>query len=254
MNTEKLLPRLLSKLTPLMRRLARPEVLGLALRGQSVSTYMGLRQPWLQRQGFRTIVDIGANEGQFAHLARMAFPRAALHCFEPLPESFARLQGRLGNAERVTLHNLALADRSGTSSIIRNPYSPSSSLLEMAPSHVEAFPFTGGGEALPVSVSTLDTALAGERIEEPFLVKIDVQGAEDRVIAGGRSILGRARVVIVETSFEHLYKGQALFGDIHDTMRGLGFAYHGNLDQLSSPEDGRILQGDAIFVRSRSDK
>src|SRR5258706_14772622 len=102
MNTEKLLPRLLSKLRPLMRGLARPEVFGLALRGQSVATYLGLREPWLQRQGFRTIVDVGANEGQFAHLARMAFPQAALHCFEPLPDCFAKLQNQFRNAKGVT--------------------------------------------------------------------------------------------------------------------------------------------------------
>jgi FkbM family methyltransferase len=250
MNTEKLLPRLLSKLSPLLRRFARPEVLSLALRGQSVAMYVGLRQPWLQRLGFQTIVDIGANEGQFARVARMAFPHAALHCFEPLPDCFAKLQGRFGRARRVTIHNVALADRNGTSSIIRSPYSPSSSLLEMAPGHIEAFPFTEGGDPMPVAVLTLDAALAGERIEEPLLVKVDVQGAEDRVIAGGRSVLARARVVIIETSFEPLYKGQALFHDIHEMMRGLQFSYHGNLDQLSSPEDGRVLQGDAIFVRS----
>lgn len=250
MNTVRLIPRLLSRLAPLVRQLARPELLSLALHGQSVTMYMCLRQPWLQRQRFRTILDVGANEGQFARVARMAFQQATLHCFEPLPDCFARLQSRFANVERVSLYNVALADRVETSSILRNPYSPSSSLLEMTPSHVEAFPFTVGGDARPVSVSTLDTVLAGESLDEPLLVKIDVQGAEDRVIAGGRAIIGRARVVIVETSFEHLYKDQVLFHVIHDTMRRLGFSYHGNLDQLSSPKDGRILQGDAIFVRS----
>jgi FkbM family methyltransferase len=250
MNTEKVLRRLLRKLSPFMRRFARVDVISLALRGRSVATYVGLREQWLQRHSFKTIVDIGANEGQFAQVARMAFPEAALHCFEPLPDCFAKLQRLFRDADRVTLHNLALADQGGTGSINRNPYSPSSSLLEMAPSHVEAFPFTRGGDALPVPVSTLDAALNGAGIEEPVLLKIDVQGGEDRVIAGGRSILGRTRVAIVETSFEPLYRGQALFDDIHDTMRVLGFVYHGNLQQLTSPDDGRILQGDSIFVRT----
>jgi hypothetical protein len=47
-----------------------------------------------------------------------------------------------------------------------------------------------------------------------------------------------------------LYEGQVLFDGIDELMRGLGFLYHGSLAQLSSPEDGRVLQCDAIFVRS----
>ena len=98
----------------------------------------------------------------------------------------------------MILHNVALGERSGSGDMIRNPFSPSSSLLEMTPAHVRAFPFTAGGEPLPVSLSTLDAELAGQHVEEPMLVKIDVQGTEDRVIAGGRSVLGRAAVAIVE--------------------------------------------------------
>ena len=53
----------------------------------------------------------------------------------------------------------------------------------------------------------------------------------------------------VETSFEPLYEGQLLFDGIQEIMRELGFGYRGNFGQLASPEDGRVLQCDAIFVR-----
>jgi FkbM family methyltransferase len=250
-NTERLVPRVLSKLAAWRRIATNPSVLRVALRGYSVSAYLALRQPWLQRFGFRTVVDVGANVGQFALLARAAFPGAALHCFEPLPDWFAELERRLGAAPGVTLHRMALGDRAGTARMTRNPYSPSSSLLEMAPRHVQAFPFTGGGEVLSVPLSTLDAAIedGGVALATPLLVKIDVQGAEDRVIAGGRGTLGRAAVVIVETSFEPLYEGQLLFDGVFELMRGLGFGYHGSLSQLTGPRDGRILQCDAIFLR-----
>jgi len=249
MNTERLVSRVLSKLAPLKRIVFQPKLLQLAIRGHDISLYLGLRQPWLQRRGFRTVLDIGANTGQFAVLARAAFPEATIHCFEPLPDCFSQLQRRIASLQNVILHNVALGERDGMSSMVRNPYSPSSSLLEMAPSHVQAFPYSAGGERLPVSVLTLDAALAGQRIEEPVLMKIDVQGTEDRVISGGRSILARVAVAIVETSFEPLYKGQLLFDSVLEMMRALHFSYHGNLGQLRSPEDGRVLQCDAIFVR-----
>jgi hypothetical protein len=56
---------------------------------------------------------------------------------------------------------------------------------------------------------------------------MDVQGFEDRVIAGGLRTLERASVLWVETSFVELYEGQPLFADIHDRLRDLGFEYRG---------------------------
>jgi len=119
----------------------------------------------------------------------------------------------------------------------------------MGATHVREFPFTSGGTHIPITVSTLDAEFEILPIDEPLLVKIDVQGFEDRVISGGRSTLGRAAVVIVESSFEHLYDGQVLFDEINDAMRRIGFCYRGNMAQLRSPDDGRVLQCDAIFVR-----
>lgn len=83
-----------------------------------------------------------------------------------------------------------------------------------------------------------------------MLVKIDVQGYEDRVIRGGQRVISRAKVLIVETSFQTLYDGQPLFEDIYDTLLKMGFRYIGALWQLRSPLNGSILQADSIFVKT----
>src|SRR5918997_6561252 len=45
-----------------------------------------------------TVVDVGAHNGEYAIAARAAFgERAALHCFEPHPETFAILRERVGS-------------------------------------------------------------------------------------------------------------------------------------------------------------
>ena len=194
-------------------------------------------------------MDIGANLGQFALAARRAFPEATVHCFEPIPDCFATLSRRLGKVPQVALYNMALGDTSGPLSMTRNEFLPSSSVLEMETTHVREFPWTARGSSVVVSVSTLDLALAHVQVPEPVLVKIDVQGAEDRVILGGRATLARAAVVIVEASFEPLYRGQPLFHDIYRLLRAEGFVFQGSLGQLMSPLDGRVLQNDSIFVR-----
>src|SRR5437879_3174691 len=237
MTSEEVGPRLLARLGTLARLLAHPEVARVWARGGDVRMYLALRQPWLRRMGIRTVVDIGANIGQFAETARLAFPEASLHCFEPLPACFAKLSRRLAGTPGVFLHNMALADTSGMWAMTQNPFSPSSSLREMSATHVREFPWTAGGEQLSVPVSTLDGALADLQFASPLLVKIDVQGTEDLVIAGGRGTLGQAMVVIVETSFESLYKGQQLFDEIYHLMRVDGFAYRGSVGQFTRRQD-----------------
>lgn len=249
MTGERLLALAHAGLRELSRITGYPRYAGLALRGGDIRAYLGLRQEWLRRMKFRTVLDIGANHGQFALAARRAFPEATVHCFEPIPDCFATLSRRLGRVPEVVLHNVALADTAGLSSMVRNEFSPSSSLLEMDMTHVREFPWTAKGSQVAVSVSTLDAALARVQVPTPVLVKIDVQGAEDRVIAGGRATLARAAVVIIETSFERLYKGQPLFDDIYRLLCAEGFVYQGSLGQLVSPQDGRVLQNDSIFVR-----
>jgi hypothetical protein len=87
-------------------------------------------------------------------------------------------------------------------------------------------------------------------LRDPLLLKLDVQGFEDKVIIGGEDVVARAKIIIIEVSFLPLYEGAPLFDDIYQILKTRGFTYNGNFDQLLSPEDGRPLQADAIFSRA----
>jgi hypothetical protein len=78
---------------------------------------------------------------------------------------------------------------------------------------------------------------------------MDVQGLEDRVIAGGIEVIKEADILIVELSTTPLYQNQLLFDEMYTLIKQMGFKYQGNLVQLHSPNDGKILQIDGIFVR-----
>ena len=62
----------------------------------------------------------------------------------------------------------------------------------------------------------------------------------------------RAKVLIVEMSFKKLYEGQPLFDRIYDTLTRIGFAYHGNFQQLLNRVDGSVLQADGIFINANA--
>jgi FkbM family methyltransferase len=146
--------------------------------------------------------------------------------------------------------DFALGEETSDIEMHRSEFSPSSSILPMGELHKQAFPFTSGEVLEKIVVKRLDDIADSLKLVDNLLIKIDVQGFEDRVIAGGRQTIQRATVLIVEMSFRRLYEGQPLFDTIYDTLRQMGFAYHGNFIQLLNPVDGSVLQADGIFMKA----
>jgi FkbM family methyltransferase len=226
-----------------------PRLLPLRLRGVEVRMFESLHKPWLLNSGIKTVFDVGANTGQFARAVREVLPEAFIYSFEPLPDCFAQLQRAMSGETKFQAFNAALAERNGDAAFYRSEWSPSSSLLPMRKLHKENFPFTAGESKETVRVRKLDEYTDELNIENEILVKLDVQGTEDKVIAGGRRLLRRAKILIVETSMDTLYEGQPLFGDIFRLLEEQGFRYKGAISQLFSPLDGSVLQANSIFVR-----
>jgi hypothetical protein len=103
-----------------------------------------------------------------------------------------------------------------------------------------------------VPVVTLDGALSdlGCELVPEILLKLDVQGFEDRVLRGATSLLGRVNACLLEVSLDDIYVGQARFKDLVDVLDGHGLHYAGNLQQ-SYGDDGRVMWLDALFARRR---
>lgn len=206
---------------------------------------------WLTNQNIKTILDIGANTGQFARMIHEVLPEAKVYSFEPLQDCYEELVEKMKGVPNFKAFNVALGAEDGETEIHRSEFSPSSSLLPMGDLHKRAFPQTSRETLERISVKRLDGMADLLTCDGGLLVKLDVQGYEDQVIAGGYETFRKAKVIIIETSFQVLYNGQPLFAAMFDMLRRLGFAYRGNLDQLRNPLDGSVLQSDSIFIREK---
>ena len=210
---------------------------------------------WIEKYTIRTVLDIGANEGNFASVMAQRFSDARIYSFEPLSDMFAHFIAATAacRASRCRAFNVALGVENGSTQIHRSPYAPSSSLLKMAELHKDAFPNTAGPEIVEeIKIRRLDD-MAGEMdLQDGIFIKIDVQGFELKVVAGGRNTISRAAAVIIETCFAPLYEGQPIFDDVYQVMKGLGFRYMGNWEQLEHPQTRQILCADAIFFEAVS--
>ena len=164
---------------------------------RSVTSYRivsALRQLDIQP---KTILDVGANIGQFAYAAAQFYPQAQIHCFEPEPDSAATLAKNTAALKNVKIHTYALGDKSGDVKFHVNQYSLSSSILPIGHAHQKAFPDAIEKATITVAQETLDFASSKIPLENPILLKIDVQGYEASVLAGAINTLKYIDYVLI---------------------------------------------------------
>ena len=205
---------------------------------------------WLQERSIATVVDVGANIGQFAQLIHEILPQAGIHSFEPLREQYMQLERLSKKIPLLQCYPLAAGSENCDKNINANEFSPSSSLLPMTELHASSFPFTKHSVAQKVHVRPLDSVLPMAALQKKILLKIDVQGYEMEVLKGAEHLLRQVEVIIVETSFQELYRGQPLFDDIYKFLLEKNFHFHGSLEPVFSTINGEVLQCDAVFIRS----
>ncbi len=225
-----------------------PKLFWLWSKGIPVGIFLRLNQLWLFKADINTIFDIGANVGLFSSAIHQVLPKATIYSFEPLEDCYKALKRRMRNTDNFTSFNIALGNTEGELEFHRNVYSASSSILPMAELHKQNYPFTAKEHLIKVKVARLDDIAENLEIKNNILIKIDVQGFEDKVLQGGINTIKLASILILETSFQSLYLGQPIFEDIYDILKE-DFIYMGALDQSQSSIDGSILQQDSIFLK-----
>jgi FkbM family methyltransferase len=135
-------------------------------------------------------LDIGANVGPISLALSRLCPEGKVHAFEPTAESFDYLSHNvsINDAANLYAHHLALLDEPGE--VIIN-YNHESSGAAFISDHL------ADGVPQTTRATTLDEWAAGEGLTRLDLVKIDVEGSEERVLEGGRATIARFRPTLV---------------------------------------------------------
>lgn len=192
-----------------------------------------------------SVVDIGANLGQFSLAVREYAPLARIISFEPLPDAAATFRKVFAGEPMVTLHEVAIGPEGGNTTIHVAAASDSSSLLPMA---LQTSLFPGSREigTARIRVARLAECLKGEEIRQPALLKLDVQGYELQALRGCEDLLDRFARIYAECSFVELYRGQALADEVVAWLRERNFFLRG-VYNVFHDSNGKAVQGDFLF-------
>ncbi len=195
-----------------------------------------------------TVIDGGANCGQFALVARRLWPEAAIQAIEPMEDALRTIRDVFDKDSYFTLFDCALGDMAGVATMHVSRASDSSSLLEIGAGQVEEFPQTAAAGTQEVRVVRLDDLLSAADLAAPILLKLDLQGGELDALSGATTLLASVDYVYTEVSFKSLYARQPLAGDICRFLTTAGF----DLVALGDVTVGlgrRIIQCDVLYAR-----
>lgn len=176
---------------PLHIRLREQVTLVVPARLNSITTYVLLEQEtWFEKElGFlarwlkpgMTAIDVGANLGVYSlPMARLVGPEGRVFAYEPGSEARQLLEqsGKLNAASGLQVLDFALSDTERDGRLILGKSSELNALGE-----------TGDGE--PVHITTLDAEDAKQGWSAPDFIKIDAEGQEERILAGGRNFFAQ---------------------------------------------------------------
>ncbi len=191
-----------------------------------------------------TVVDVGAAYGSFTRFCREVFPQARYVLIEPLEEYRLLLEQLKRSVPSVHYTMAAASDREGELAINVHPDLVGSSLYR------EVEMGTGvNGVIRAVRGVTLDKVIEEARAAGPFLLKLDVQGAEVDALKGAERTLLETECVILEVSFFKFFQDGPECADTIEYMKDRGFVPYDIVGLQYRPLDRALSQVDILFVK-----
>lgn len=222
---------------------------GLEVHRRSVKRYQRNSFPGILQQARNmglapaTVIDVGAAYGTFSLQCYNIFPDARYILVEPLEEYKPFLETVNRTIPKAQFIVATAHTESGETNInVHSDLVGSSLYLEEENSDVDGTPRT-------VRAVALDSLMKDCSAEPPYLIKIDVQGAELDVLLGSEEILGCTDYVFLEVSFFQFFQGGPQFYDIITFMKSRGFVAYDICGLQYRPLDNALSQADIAFVK-----
>jgi FkbM family methyltransferase len=233
--------------------------------GSFTGTLAGLFQKGLR---YSTVIDVGCADGHFYlyHFRLGLFSGSTVLNIDPNPiyeNSLKAINNVMGGYYAIA----AASDGEGEVELTMSTHPYWSSLRPRGDSYWERINRLNQG-TVKVPAVTLDGLVSRLGLRGPYLVKLDVQGAEEQVLRGARQVLTHTHVVICEADlddFQSLNRAlvDANFGLFDVTQphwladRSLGFFYpvylHRSLDHLRPRAFWDAAQNPAI-IKAQADR
>lgn len=191
------------------------------------------------------IVEAGAHTGTDTVDMANRWPNAQIHAFEPVPSLFKILTKNTSHFPNVIRHQLALSDKTGSSTmhISEGSSDASSSLLEPK-DHLKIHPTVTFDKEITVKTVTLDKWANDNQIKRIDFMWLDMQGMELRMLKKSRIVFPSVGLLYTEINLTENYSGTSLYPEYKKWL-------HSHEMELLVENTYWNDMGNALFIRRK---
>lgn len=198
-----------------------------------------------------SLIDVGANKGLFYNELKLCYRNAIIKAIliEPIPDCVSILKEKFGENSNLIIAQVAASNTNENKEFYINKYDETSSLLKIRQGIRELANIDIEQKAIiKVNTTKLDSIVIEYNFTPEIinLLKVDVQGFEDRVLLGAVETLKRTEYIWIEVSYKKLYEGSCLFSDIYSILSASGFILVEILDGHRTDQN-ELIQTNCLF-------
>lgn len=197
----------------------------------------------------RYIIDVGANVGQFSIAAKELFDDPLIVSIEANRNIKKEFLQNTKKYKKIEFYSSAVGDKDGFVKFYENSDSQVSSILKLGKNRKLFFPNSDVINEELIKIKKLDSLLKHRRFDNDVLLKLDVQGAEEKVISGSKNLLKKIKWIVIEISFSDLYLNEPKFDSLCAQLKILNFGFVSPLNFHFSRDKKTIIEMDALFIR-----
>ena len=214
-------------------------------KNQVTNAELVLNQLKMKNYNPEYVLDIGCGYGQWTKKLLKFYPTAKYLLFDADKNNIKKLDDLKKKFNNLNYKICLLSDDNNKYQFFNMGYG--SSIFEEQTSHKR--------EVEEIISTTLDEEIPAElKKYSNNLIKLDVQGAELKILDGLKDSINLFEVIILEVSLHNYNKNSPLFNDVIKYMNDKNFKLYDlfDLKRLGS-NDSFLVQFDCVFARNNSE-
>ena len=207
----------------------------------------------LKNYNIDTVLDVGANIGQYGSELRNIGFNGKIISFEPTSDAFKKLEKLAKNDKNWDVYNFSLGDFDGETEINIAKNSVSSSMLESLPQLTLSAPDAKFIDKETITVKKIDSIFDELDLKNKNIyLKIDTQGYENMVINGAKNSLTQIMGLQIEMALIPTYEGAITFEEMIEKLKSFNFNTTSIESGYYDKNTGKLLEVDGVFFKNDS--
>lgn len=193
------------------------------------------------------LIDVGANKGNFTRVLRSLTPINQVFFCEANTNCISILEN-IKSINDVIVPTI-ISDKVGEEKFYIYTAESTSSMFSFENDMDELSELnTKPKEVKTIPSNSIDNLINEFNIQEVDLLKIDVQGAELKVLEGAKNSFSKIKNIWVEVSMKRIYQNSPVFSEVYEYLNQQGFIFK-SFSPVFKSKNGEILQADVLFTK-----